>query len=233
MNEPIDYSGPVVAQTHLQLLAQMRSSGHADADLALVAHACRHATLASDGLYRGSAKPFICHLVGTASILGHCLADAALIAAGVLHAMPQSRVQRQGPGAHDWRRGFEAFPARVMDLVATYDEHSSALVAGRVVAAAPPEPVELMLLADELDDLLDRGAWCHASAAGADPERGTAPWRIRRAGEELFARAGRARELGHAWLAEAFEYWTRTNACTDWPVAVRTGARTSVAVAGL
>jgi (p)ppGpp synthase/HD superfamily hydrolase len=55
------------AQTNLQLYRQLRD--RTDADVALVAAAYELALSLFPRSFRATGKPFLCHLVGTASIL--------------------------------------------------------------------------------------------------------------------------------------------------------------------
>lgn len=57
----------LLAQTNLQLLTQIREAGYTIADLQEVSAAYWLAAEAFSGKVRGSGKPFLCHLVGTAA----------------------------------------------------------------------------------------------------------------------------------------------------------------------
>jgi len=56
-----------LAQTNLQLLSQIRDAGYPIEDLSAVSSAYWFAAEAFSGMVRGSGKPFLCHLVGTAA----------------------------------------------------------------------------------------------------------------------------------------------------------------------
>jgi (p)ppGpp synthase/HD superfamily hydrolase len=74
------------AQTNLQLFYQIRRGNYSDADLKYIANAYELATQLFTGYFRGSAKTFIAHSVGTASILTSVVAPIEVVAAGLLHA---------------------------------------------------------------------------------------------------------------------------------------------------
>src|SRR5262245_55818099 len=74
------------AQTHLQLLNQLRDHGYSSADLVSVERAHAYARELFTGSYRASGKPFICHLIGTASVLASLTMPVTAVAAGLLHA---------------------------------------------------------------------------------------------------------------------------------------------------
>jgi (p)ppGpp synthase/HD superfamily hydrolase len=75
------------------------------------------------GLYRGSGKPFLAHLVGTASILASVRARGPVVAAGLLHA-----AYTQGEFGNGWggvapekrRRLQEAVGPEAEELVRQY-----------------------------------------------------------------------------------------------------------------
>jgi len=74
------------AQTNLQLVRQMRALSYSETAVARVERAYQTAIPMFSGLYRGSGKPFISHLVGTASILASHHYPADMILAGLMHA---------------------------------------------------------------------------------------------------------------------------------------------------
>lgn len=221
----------MIAQTHLQLLAQLREAGYPDAARASAAHAYAHAARAAQGLHRGSGKPFVCHLVGTASIVVRCGARIDLVLAALLHALPQMRV---GGGRYDATELRRCFGEEVLDLVEHYDR-VAASVAGEVAQpnATDDVDIELLLLADELEDLLDCGASAHGDARTHAEARGGAEWRLARAERLLDARVARAYALGQSWLALAFVDWTRANLDAGLHANERYGSLTSGVLPGL
>ncbi len=76
----------VFAQTNLQLYRQLESLGYSRVERERVAQAYRFSSKLFSGLYRGSEKPFIAHLVGTASILAVHKVSIDLVLTGLLHA---------------------------------------------------------------------------------------------------------------------------------------------------
>jgi len=73
-------------QTNLQLYAQLRAAAWPVPDLLRVRDAHALARLLFSARYRGSGKPFLAHLVGTAGILAAHGADVATVCAGLVHA---------------------------------------------------------------------------------------------------------------------------------------------------
>ena len=78
---------PGTAQTNIQLYHQCMDLEYEDWELTVVRDAYRRAQVWFDGLYRGCGRPFLAHLVGTASILARHGASASLVAAGMLHSV--------------------------------------------------------------------------------------------------------------------------------------------------
>lgn len=214
-----------IAQTHLQLLQQLHELGYPDSALLIVQRAYLLAVGHADGLYRGSGKPFVCHLVGTASIVAHCAEPVTTIAAALLHASYQERVIRDAPGglAACRERIADEFGASCEELV-----HAYQLATAPSSEDAPADVrVELLHLADDLEDLIDCAPMLHGGEGDNAEVRGSAAWRLQRAENTVPAAARRARELGHDWLAQQLEYWLARNQQCRLPTSVRTGALSS------
>lgn len=58
-----------IAQTNLQLYHQLQDANYSEQDLIFIHKAYNFATQLFTGFFRGSGKPFIAHLVDTASVL--------------------------------------------------------------------------------------------------------------------------------------------------------------------
>lgn len=226
---------PPVAQTAPQLYCQLAPLGMSDADLARVRAACLLGARVTAGLLRGSGKPFACHLVGVASLVAESLpGDADAIVAALLHAMYQERVPF-GPD-RSARRGrlLEVAGAEVEALVARYED--AAPLGSTMEPPDTSDPrsriVRVMQLADELEDAVDGGPWWHGSADDGPELRGSAEHRARRFLDYAPCYA-QAPELGAPQLL------TRWQAIRDswieghWPVAFRSGERSTFAAAPL
>ena len=149
------------AQTNLQLYAQLHRLGYAPAELTLARDGYELATRLFAGQFRGSGKPFVAHLVGTASILAAVAAPPEVVVAGLLHA-----VYEQGDfGLARWRRRRERVRAAIGDAVETLAWRYNAMpwtpAEIERISADPTQlarldrHVVLMRLANELDDNLD------------------------------------------------------------------------------
>ena len=73
-------------QTRSELLDAARERGYTRNELAMIANAYHLAHVLMDGGYRPCARPFINHLVGTASVLVRYGFRAETVAAGLLHS---------------------------------------------------------------------------------------------------------------------------------------------------
>jgi (p)ppGpp synthase/HD superfamily hydrolase len=74
------------AQTNIQLFNQLRLNNYSETDLRYMCNIYELAMQLFASRLRGSGKPFLSHLVGTASILATLQAPRNVTAAGLLHA---------------------------------------------------------------------------------------------------------------------------------------------------
>jgi (p)ppGpp synthase/HD superfamily hydrolase len=162
-----------VAQTNLQLYRQLSERKTTAPDLAAVRCAYELAASLFQGVYRASGKPFIAHLVGTASVLVQDGAPPPLVLAGLLHAAyVQGDFGDGPPGATVARRRKvgEAIGADAEQLVARYTTlpwHVGDLSAHRDLPASL-EPLDRdvlrIRLANEVEELVDFGPLYHRDA---------------------------------------------------------------------
>jgi (p)ppGpp synthase/HD superfamily hydrolase len=161
---------PAVAATNIALYRQLYAAGWDAAQLTAIRDGYEFAKMLFAGRYRASGKPFVAHLVGTASVLAAHGADRDTVAAGLLHAAYESG----DFGLARWRtrraRVARAIGAAAEALVWRYQElgWADATVARMhdgVAALAPADrTILLMRLANELDDNLDlEMRFCHPS----------------------------------------------------------------------
>jgi (p)ppGpp synthase/HD superfamily hydrolase len=74
------------AQTNLQLYAQLLDAGHAAPEVGTVRDAYTVAAQLFAGQLRPEGRPFICHVVGVASVLAMVDAPLPMVIAGLLHS---------------------------------------------------------------------------------------------------------------------------------------------------
>jgi (p)ppGpp synthase/HD superfamily hydrolase len=140
----------VYPQTNLQLYAQLRAAAWPVADLRRVRDAHALAKLLFSARYRGSGKPFLAHLVGTAGILAAHGADVGTVCAGLVHAayLQGDFGLRGRRGAAARRRVARAIGAEAEEIVWRYTTSSWE------APGADPR-VLLVRLANELEETLD------------------------------------------------------------------------------
>jgi (p)ppGpp synthase/HD superfamily hydrolase len=154
------------AQTNLQLYRQLAAEGYPSAEVGAVAGAYELGLRLFPGTYRGSGKPFLAHLVGTASVLASLRVRTPVVAAGLLHA-----AYSHGEFGDGWRgmsggkraEVRRAVGEEVEDLVARYtllewEPRTIRELRARLdTMTAVERGVILLRLANELDDHLDLG----------------------------------------------------------------------------
>jgi hypothetical protein len=194
------------AQTNLQLYAQLEHAGWAEPQLALAERAYDLALHVCGASYRPNGKPFLCHLVGTASILASWPATTGEVICGLIHS-----VYTHGVFSDPQRGVTDVKRAVVRDaigetevLVTDYTElawNTSAVVAWAAKEDAPSSGERSAVrvrLANELEDHLDLGLLYARKTKVSEPVR---------PGDPVFALAERfvspafAHELGAAVAA--------------------------------
>jgi len=223
-----DGGGVRYAQTNLQLYRQLESLGWSGAELRAMAEAYTLAARLFGTLLRPSGKPFLAHVVGTASILAAHGAAPLAVTAGLLHAAyTHGRFEGlpEGPTAEKRAalRGILGAPAeRIIAAYTAFDW--SPENARRILPAVAAMPVDTgnliaLRLANTLEDYLDDGM-----AHGAKPDE-AAGW--------LPAFEAVAAHLGLDALAGELERAVEDAAARPMPSAARHAMAGSVEVAPL
>jgi (p)ppGpp synthase/HD superfamily hydrolase len=208
------------AQTNLQLYAQLRRTGADESDLALVRSGYDLAMHLCPASFRGSGKPLLAHLVGTASILALIGQSARVVTAGLLHAVyvfGDFGDASRGSGDARRARVREAVGAAVEDLIFRYshfDWNSQTIPAIRErlsSLSALEREVLVIRLANELEDHLDCGVlYC-----------GNGEQRRAYIRSPLNQSVDMARVLGQTRLAEALAEAFQETLQADLPAALR------------
>lgn len=171
----------VPAQTNLELYAQAIECGYAAPQRRSLADAYQFALRCVYPLARGSGKPFICHLTGTASLVLAAGCPDTWVIGALLHAVYQRRVPFEGGRAPEERRALVAdrFGPDVDDIVCRYTSFESADLAHvdqETLDSA--RDVVTLRLADELEDLCGDALALHGdSASDQAGVRGGSVWR--------------------------------------------------------
>ena len=148
-----------IAQTNLQLAAQLRRAGWSAEDLAGIDRAYRLAAELVSGWFRPSGKPFVDHFVGTASVVAAAGGRPALVRAALLHNVGGSVFGHQQPA--DRRELEDVVGAEATGLVLAYptvpwDADAVAALTARADGLTGSErDLVVLRLANEVDDRLD------------------------------------------------------------------------------
>ena len=214
------------AQTNIQFFNQLRSYEYSLADLSLVRDSYELATELFAGRFRPSGKPFLSHLVGTASILASLKVSPVLVAAGLLHA-----AYAQGNFGAGHLGMYRAKRRRVRSVVG--DEVEKLVVSyGKFLWSEKTVPeiykaidrmsnsdrdTLLVRLANELEDHLDLGALHCANAES----------RRKHIQSYLHLCVQMAERLDQPVLAEALERAFSETLAVEVPAFLRSGRRKS------
>ncbi|HEY2988590.1 MAG TPA: HD domain-containing protein [Candidatus Binatia bacterium] len=155
------------AQTNVQLFNQLRSEGYSKEERERVLEAYELGMRLFTGLFLPSGKPFIDHLLGTASILASLQVSVEIVTAGLIHAAylhGDFGGIRKGISESKRRQVRQAVGEKVEEYVARYDR--LAWSAEKILTLDNNldhlEPVDrdvlLMRLANELEHQLDLAA---------------------------------------------------------------------------
>ncbi len=208
------------AQTNLQLYSQLRRAGASDADLALVRAGYDLAMHLCPASFRGSGKPLLAHLVGTASILAAVGQTARVATAGLLHAayvFGDFGDAQSGMTEARRDRVRRAVGPDVEDLIARYtrfdwNKNTIPSIRARVAGLTPIERDVLVIrLANELEDHLDYGVlYCGNGEARREYIR-----------SPLNQSVDMARQLGLSALAAALDAAFTETLAADLPPSLR------------
>ena len=215
-----------VAQTNVALYRQMHGLGYDSSSLRLVRDAYELVCVPFAGHYRACGKPFVCHLVGTASVMGWLGAKPELVVAALMHSVYEASLAF-GSNVDQVR----LTPARIRSelgdgverLVAAYRDTPwnlatfPALASESRSASGERADVLLLRLANELDDHLD----CSMAYCSRERQRIDAAF-------ELWVEM--ATSLGFPALADALRQCRDEHARCDWAPALGAGRFVSYSV---
>jgi len=208
------------AQTNLQLYTQLRRAGYPDDCLALVRSGYDLALRLCTASFRGSGKPLLAHLVGTASILASIDQSPIVVTAGLLHAayaLGDFGDGRFGMTESKRTRVREAVGRETEDLVARYtafdwNRNTIPSIRERVGTLTSIERDVLVIrLANELEDHLDLGVlYCGNGEKRRDYIR-----------SPLNQSVDMARRLGLTVLADELDAAFKETLAAEIPAALR------------
>lgn len=213
------------AQTNLQLWRELVDAGWRDEELVRARRGYELAMRLFSARYRANGKPFVAHLVGTASVLRAHEAPVDVVLAGLLHAayaQGDFGGARRGMNGARRRRVRAAIGEAAEALVVDYTHFRwrpdviAALAARREALSPKERQVVVMRLANELEDHLDLGM-----AFGAKPPK------ARGVALEAAPLVVLARGLGLTRLADALAAAYEQHDAAEVPESLRASRRSS------
>jgi (p)ppGpp synthase/HD superfamily hydrolase len=154
------------AQTNIQLFNQLIGLGFGTADLAAVYRSYTVATRIFTGQMRPEGRPFICHVVGVASILADLGQPIVMICAGLLHSaythgdFGAGRGYVSNSSKHAFRRSLNPQVHEIIDAYARQTWNAPTIRSWITMAKLIDNPLRAIItirLADALEDALDFG----------------------------------------------------------------------------
>jgi hypothetical protein len=221
------------AQTNLQLYLQMLDSDYLEDEVNLVNRAYLFAIDKVHLMYRGSGKPFICHLVGTASLMVICRQPVQVVIAALLHALYQNRVSFGNIKDITKRRQIitDIFGAECDRLIFEYTEFEMTGIKDiDPNHITVDKQVLLMRIADELEDLVDFGLCLHGLEGEPKEKGGSYLSRRTRKEKEGKILIKLASQLKAESLAEGLRYWLDFSKYENYPENLKTGFYSSISI---
>lgn len=220
------------AQTNLELYAQAVSHGYGVDQRRTLAQAYQFALRQVYPLARGSGKPFIAHLVGTASLVLESGCPPNWVVGALLHAIYQRRVPFEGGLAPSDRRAAVSrrFNPEVDDIVFRYTAiESEDLQYLQSDSTLADIDVVTLRLADELEDLSGHALALHGTTDGDDAAvRGSYPQRRDIKISQAPALLALAESLGADGLRRGLQHWLDFSTVPSGLADMRTGWFSSV-----
>jgi hypothetical protein len=221
------------AQTNLQLYLQMIDEGYSKQEVGLVNEAYLFTMNKVHLLYRGSGKPFICHLVGTASLMVLCKQPLDVILSALMHALYQNRVSFEKTKDIKKRREIisQKFGKECDRLIYEYTEFE---MTG--IKDIDPEHIKvdkqvlLMRIADELEDIVDFGLCLHGLEGETVEKGGEYLSRKSRKEKEGKILMALSQKLNANKITDGLKYWLDFSKYELYPSNLKTGFYSSISI---
>ncbi|MBU3676333.1 MAG: HD domain-containing protein [Chitinophagaceae bacterium] len=219
-------------QTNLELYEQMRLSSYYTIQDIQRIHDAYFFTLSKvNGMYRGSGKPFICHLVGTCSILAALGCPIEILESGLMHALYQNRVGFDFETNIGTRRTIitEKFGAQVDRIIAEYTDFELVKI-DQVQFESHRRSVILILLADTLEDLVGEALFFRGQPEDDVQVRGSFENYLMHYRTHLNQYILLSNQVGAASLGALFHYWLNEVPYNTYSNAMRKGYYSSFTI---
>ncbi len=220
-------------QTHLELFLQMSETGfYSSEDIAMCNKAYYLALNCVYRIARGSGKPFICHLVGTASILVGHKAKVDVVIAGLMHALYQNRVDFPNSKSIDDRYQLveRNFNQNIAQLIKEYTDFENIPLTELPLVDKNMDnfqEVLMMRLADELEDITCYSLFMHGCEADNEEVKGSYLWRRQNKTIHIESILSLLNDFGMTDMKEAFYYWIHSEPSKKWSNDLKSGKYSS------
>jgi hypothetical protein len=219
------------AQTNLELYEQMLDANFSHEDILTVNKAYLFTIDKVYTLFRGSGKPFICHLVGTSSLLIAAGQPLELVVAGLMHALYQNRVPFENFLEIEERRirVTAKFGNKIEKLIFDYTNFEDTDL--KDVLISDPNlnrDIVILHLADSIEDLLGYSIFLHGNEDDNESVKGSFLWNKEKYNNQHTALINIANNLGVKEWIESINYWMDFERYRKLPVKLKTGFNTSV-----
>jgi hypothetical protein len=219
------------AQTNQDLYFQAISHGYSPEQLSLLADSYLFALQQVYPVIRGSGKPFVAHLVGTASLIMESGGSVNWVIAAMLHAIYQRRIPFQHGLALEDRRKVVAdrFGSDVDDLVHRYTDFKPENLHQLVLSYNEfPKDVLTLRLADDLEDACGFAFALHGNRGSQeDARRGSHTKRIESLTNDKDDLLFLSEQLGLDGLRRSFLHWLDFSKIPEAFAHTRTGQLSS------
>ena len=221
------------AQTNLQLYMQMIEKGYSEAEVGAVNTAYLFSINKVHLMYRGSGKPFICHLVGTASLMVNNKQPIEVVLAALMHALYQNRVPFEGYKDIQKRREIikSKFGTECDRLIYEYTEFEMTGIKDiNPHSTEVDNQVLLMRIADELEDLVDFSLCLHGLQGETEEKGGS--YLSRRARKEKEGKILMQLCIQHdaPQMYDSLAYWLDFKKYDAYPDSLKTGFYSSIRI---
>jgi hypothetical protein len=212
------------AQTNGELYIQMKEAAYSNQSILKVHDVYMFVIDKFHTMYRGSGKPFISHLVGTASILVSCSKPIPIIQAALLHALYQNRIVFAGATSIMEKRTLvqSFFGDVVDDLVWRYTEFELSDKNDVPITDATSD-IFILHVADEIEDLSSYGLSLHGKVGETTLVKGNSLFRKQKMEQQVHYIQAICQKLNEPILTEAVAYWYNFDHYDFYDDCIKTG----------
>jgi acyl carrier protein len=219
------------AQTNLDLYQQMFDNNYSGDEICLVNSAYLFTLGKVFSLVRGSGKPFICHLIGTASLLIEAKAPVDIVLAGLMHANYQNRVPFDNYLAIPKRREIveSMFGSKIDSIIFDYTTLQDLAISEIKLDDSEIGKAKLLIyMADNLEDLVGNSLFMHGGLRFEENQKGGYLSRKEKYLNTKEYRVKLLDFLGIIHWNDAYDFWLKDEINLHFPSKLKTGFLSSV-----